>query len=370
MSGIGLASAVRGYMDGQRWQQQQGQIADQEARAAKQRALEAEREAVNQESAGMMKQALQDHVLRGGKPEEFRPPEDLMFKLGEQRSLGFVKRGMVDDYYANEAKLAPIRLQTRARAVQEYQADRDPVKFIMSLNRTMFNGKEIEGVDLVEGADAVQGLAARPGGVQVRFKGEKKPVFMDPEAVAKSVQIGLLDPKDYAKKEADAAFERLKSDLHHKSRIGEIQETGYQQRVTDDRKTRNDEGLEKVKFGYQSQIRQQQDDAADKRNERTVSGGLEQARTSAGARIKAAEIGAGKGGEGNKRDNLLDQAHDELIRSYGTPNVNGQRVGDEFTLRGAAYARDLVADGMPMSEAVRKASEAIKAARAKAKPTK
>lgn len=363
MSGLNLLGAIGAYRQGVNDRQQQ-------EREAKQRALEAEREAVNQESAGMMKQALQDHVLRGGKPDEFRPPDDLMFKLGERRSVSFLQRGMVDDYYANEAKLAGPRLQTRARAVQEYKADRDKVKFIMSLNRTMFNGKEIEGVDLVEGADAVQGLAARPGGVEVRFKGEKKPVFMDPDAVAKSVELGLLDPKDYAKKEADAAFERLKSDLHHKSRIGEIQETGYQQRVTDDRRTRNDEGLAKVKFGYDSQLRKQQDDEANKRNERTVSGGLERAHVAGGYRLKAAGMSAGKDGAGNKRDNLLDQAHDELIRSYGTPNINGQRVGDEFTLRGAAYARDLMDDGVPLSEAVRKASEAIKAARAKAKPTK
>lgn len=225
MAGIGLASAVAGYQQGVQWRQQQDQIAQQEARAAKQQALEAEREAVNQESAGMMKQALQDHVLRGGKPEEFRPPEDLMFKLGERRSVSFLQRGMVDDFYANEAKLAAPRLQTRARAVQEYEADQDPVKFLMSVNRSVFNGKDVKGVEKISATPGSPGEPPTNAGVRVTFSDGTSHV-VDPDAVAKSVKIGLLDPKDYAKKEADAAFERLKQEQHTAGRMKEIDAQG------------------------------------------------------------------------------------------------------------------------------------------------
>lgn len=225
MAGIGLANAVAGYQQGVQWRQQQDQIAQQQARAAKQQALEAEREAVNQESAGMMKQALQDHVLRGGKPEEFRPPEDLMFKLGERRSVSFLQRGMVDDFYANEAKLAAPRLQTRARAVQEYEADQDPVKFLMSVNRSVFNGKDVKGVEKISATSGSPGEPPTNAGVRVTFSDGTSQV-VDPDAVAKSVKIGLLDPKEYAKKEADAAFERLKQEQHTAGRMKEIDAQG------------------------------------------------------------------------------------------------------------------------------------------------
>lgn len=225
MAGIGLANAVAGYQQGVQWRQQQDQIAQQQARAAKQQALEAEREAVNQESAGMMKQALQDHVLRGGKPEEFRPPEDLMFKLGERRSVSFLQRGMVDDFYANEAKLAAPRLQTRARAVQEYEADQDPVKFLMSVNRSVFNGKDVKGVEKISATPGSPGEPPTNAGVRVTFSDGTSHV-VDPDAVAKSVKIGLLDPKEYAKKEADAAFERLKQEQHTAGRMKEIDAQG------------------------------------------------------------------------------------------------------------------------------------------------
>lgn len=211
MSGLGLASAVRGYMEGQQWQKQQAAAADQQARVAKQRALEAEREAVNQESAGMMKQALQDHVLRGGKPEEFRPPEDLMFKLAESRSTAFARRGLMDDFYQNEARVAPMRLQARARAVQQYEADQDPVKFIMAANSSMFNGKDVKGVEKFSATPGAPGEPPTNAAVRVTFSDGTSQVI-DPDAAAKSIKIGMLDPKQWALSEANAARQRLEQD--------------------------------------------------------------------------------------------------------------------------------------------------------------
>lgn len=371
MAGLGLSQAVANYQNSYQntttFNQQQQQI----ARAQQ---LQAERDAVNQESAGVMKQALQDHVMRGGKPEEFRPPEDLMFRVGEQRSAAFAKRGLIEDFYGNEAKLAPLRMQARAKAVQEYKADRDPVKFIMSLNRSQFNGKDIEGVNLVEGAESVQGLPARPGGVQIRFKGEKKPVFVDPEALAKSTEMGLLEPKEWAKNEAQEALKRLTAKLETEKGVELAITKGEQDRQTDDKRTRNDKGLAEVKFGYDSRLREQTDAAADKRNERSVDAtkysadvGLKGRKYAADQGLAAAGVrakGDGAAGGGGKRDQAFDQIHDELIRSFGKADeksMSGQKLGDEFTLRAARYAQDLVEkEGLSMRDALLKAGAELK----------
>lgn len=344
MSGLGIAAglsqALIGYQQGNQWKQQQEQI-------ARQQKMQAERDAVDQESAGMMKQALQDHVMRGGKPNEFRPPEDLMFRLGEQRSTAFATRGMVNDFYANEAKLAPLRMQARAKAVQEYKADRDPVKFIMALNRSQFNGKDIEAVELVEGAESVQGLPARKGGIQVRFKGEKKPMFVDPEALAKSTEMGLLEPKDWAKSEADAALKRLQSKLDTEKGLALAAEQGAQARTTDDRRTRNDEGLAKVRFGYDSKLREQQDAEAMKRTEKTVAGGLAQTELGGHFRVRAAEISAdNKDSKTDKRVKSFKEIHGEVTRVIGMPQqgaFGGSKVSDEETVKIARGAEALMA---------------------------
>jgi hypothetical protein len=206
MSGLGLMQAVQGYQQGVAWKQRQ----DQMARAqAQQQALDA----ANQEAAGLIKQDQQQHVLRGGDPANYRPPEDLMFKAAEARGGALAKAGLWEQFMENEAKVAPMRLQARAKAVQQYEADRDPVKFVMAVNGSMFNGKDVKGVEKVDGTPEVDGAGgmgaqATKGGVKVTFSDGTSQVI-DPDAAAKGIKVGLLDPKAWAISEAQAAAKRL-----------------------------------------------------------------------------------------------------------------------------------------------------------------
>lgn len=213
------------------------QFAQQQEQLAKQQELQAKREAVDQESAGMMKQAMQDHVLRGGKPEEFRPPEDLMFKMAESRSASFAKHGLMEDFYANEAKVAPMRLQARAKAVQQYEADRDPVKFVMAVNNSMFNGKDVKGVEKIdatpqaESADGLQGVEGTKGGVRVTFSDGTSQII-DPDAAAKGIKVSMLDPKQWAMSEAQAAAKRLEQEHRAETDIKVVRARGDEARKT------------------------------------------------------------------------------------------------------------------------------------------
>lgn len=223
MAGIGLASAVAGYQQGVQWRQQQDQI----ARMQQQQAAMDE---ANMAAGNLLKQDQQQHVMRGGDPATYKPPEGLLFKAAEARSSALAKSGLWDQFMQNEAKVAPMRLRSRMGAVQQYEGDRDPVKFIMAVNESMFNGKEIKGVTKVEGADAVQGLAARPGGVEVEFTDGTRQ-FVDPDAAAKGIKLGAMDPAAYLKQEAALAKARIEADI----------EAGKQERIA---KSRGDQARE------------------------------------------------------------------------------------------------------------------------------
>lgn len=224
MAGLGLADAVAGYQQGVQWKQQQDLIAKQQAQ---QRAMEE----ANAESGSLLKEDQQQHVLRGGDPSAYRPSEDVLFKAAERRSAALLKRGLVDQFYENEARVAPMRLQARARAVQQYEADRDPVKFVMAVNQSMFNGKDVKGVEKVEGtaaaesADGLQGVEGQKPGVKVTFS-DGSTQFIDPDAAAKGIKVGMLDPKQWALTEAQAAAKRLELEHRTKNRLQEIDAQG------------------------------------------------------------------------------------------------------------------------------------------------
>lgn len=207
MAGLGLMNAIQGYQQGVAWKQQQDQIARQQQQ-------QAVLDEANMAAGNLIKQDQQQHVLRGGDPASYRPPEDLMFKAAEARGGALAKAGLWDQFMQNEAQVAPMRLQARAKAVQQYEADRDPVKFIMAVNNSMFNGKDVKGVEKIdatpqaESADGLQGVEGTKGGVRVTFSDGTSQVI-DPDAAAKGIKVGMLDPKQWAMSEAEAARKRI-----------------------------------------------------------------------------------------------------------------------------------------------------------------
>lgn len=363
MAGLGLAGAVEGYMAGQQFAQQKEQAAQQRALQAKQQERQAKIEAAKQSASGIIGKDRERHILEGGDPAAYKPPEDLMFRAAETYSTALAQAGLLDEAMQAQAQVAPMKLQRRQQALQQYDLDKDPEKLARAVYPTMFDGQTIVGSEVIPGAGKV------PAFVKLKLSGGKT-VELGEDDLVQRIRGTFVNPGESLKREAAMELEMAKRMAQTTGQIAvEKAKSGFEADRDARRAAREAENIA-AKAKADRDLADMNNAAADKRNERTVQGGLAQAHASGGYRVKAAETAAGKDGAGNKRDNMLDQAHDELIRSYGVVNINGQRVGDEFTLRGAAYARDLVADGVPMSEAVRKASEAIKAARAKAKPTK
>jgi hypothetical protein len=361
MAGLNLVRALDQYQQGVAWKQNQEQVA--KAKAHQAAMMEADKAAT-----GVIDQSKAQWAMNGAQGE-YRPNSETVFRAIEARGSTLAKAGMWDQFMENEARAAPMRMKARGEALQQYQVDGDVDRLARAVYPTLFDGKTIVGSEQIEGADAVAGLPARAAGLKVKLSDGTERV-LDPQKLVGQIKLSL-DP-DAVKREAIMNVELAKIRAQGEERVRAAEATGEQARKTEGVKAENARGLASVKFGYDSQLQGQRDTAADKRNERTVQGGLQAAGIRAEGGVRAAGVrasGDGKGA-GGKKDQVFDQIHDELIRGYGKENptsLSGSKTGDELTLRAARYAQDLVdKENIPMRDALVKAGAELKKRRAAA----
>jgi hypothetical protein len=358
MPGLNLVRAVDQFQQGVAWNQQQEQIAKQKAQAAAM--AEADRAAT-----GVIDQSKAEWAMNGAQGE-YRPSSATVFRAIEARGSTLAKAGLWDQFMENEARAAPMRLKARGEALQQYQIDGDVDKLARSVYPTLFDGKTIVGSERIEGAEAVEGLPARAAKLKVKLSDGTEHT-LNPQELVGQIKLSL-DP-EALKREAMMNVELAKIRAQGEERVRAAQETGAQARDTERVRGQNARGLAAVKFGYDQELQTQRDAAADKRNERTVQGGLQAAGIRAEGGVRAAGVRAkADGDKGGKKDQVFDQLHDELIRGFGKENptsLSGARTGDEMTLRATRYAQDLMAtEGLSMREALVKAGTELKKRRA------
>lgn len=360
MAGLNLSQAVDRFQQGVAWSQHQEQV-------ARARSQQAAMDEANKAATGVIEQSKAEWAMNGAQGE-YRPSNATMFRAAEARGSALAKAGLWDQFMQNEAQVAPIRLKTRADALQQYQIDGDVDKLARSVYPTLFDGKTIVGSERIEGAEGVQGLKPIPAKLKVKLS-DGTEHSLDPQQLVGQIKLSL-DP-EALKREAVMNLELAKIRAQGDERVRAAEAAGDQARKTEGVRQEGAKGLAAVKFGYDSQLQGQRDAAADQRNERTVQGGLKAAGIRAEGAVRAAGVRSGAdGGKGGKKDQVFDQIHDELIRGYGKENptsLSGSKTGDELTLRAARYAQDLVdKENIPMRDALIKAGAELKKRRAAA----
>ncbi len=374
--GLGLQSALRSYTQGVAWKQGQEQIARQQAQ---QQAMDE----ANKAATGVIDQSKAEWALNGAQGE-YRPNSQTMFRAAEARGAALSKAGLWDQFLENEARIAPMRLRTRADAMQQYQVDGDVDKLARQVYPTLFDGKTIQGSERIEGAEAVAGLPARSSKLKLKLSDGTEHV-LDPQQLVAQIKMSL-DP-DALKREAMLNFERAKANAKAEADIIVEREKGGQARQTEGVKGENKRRELDINHDYGLQLADVNNASAEKRADTSASAtrysadqGLKgrkyAADSSAGASrysadqglsaagIRAKNGGADGGAGGGKRDQVFDQIHDELIRGFGEKDpmsTSSTKLGDEYTVRAARYAQDLVEkEGMSMRDALLKAGAELK----------
>lgn len=223
MSGLGLANAVRGYMEGQQWQQQQAAAADRQAQVAKQREVQAKVDRAKQAALQTLEESKAKWAMNGAQGE-YQPSEDTHLKMAERYGAALAKEGLYDQYMENRVRTAPMVLQARGKALQQYTADGDSVKLALALGPTYFDGRDVIGAKRI-GGDENGG----PESVSIEFAGSEKPQVVRVDELVKGLKMGLTDPQTWLKNEALKDLEREKAkaktagDIALESKRGENQ---------------------------------------------------------------------------------------------------------------------------------------------------
>jgi hypothetical protein len=356
MAGLGLMNALDAYQQGVSWKQGQDEI----ARVQKQRAALDE---ANAAATGVITQSQQEWAANGAQGQ-YKPNDVTMFKAAEARGQALAKHGLWDQYVHNEAQIAPMRLRARSTALQRYQSDGDIEALARSVYPTIFDGKEIVGVEKVQGAPGSEnlGLAARPTKLKLKLS-DGTEQDMEPQRLVQIVQQSLIDPQTTLKNEIELNLARAKESIKTEGKITVERTKGEEARKTEDVKATNTQQLEGVKFGNQKELASINNASAEKRADGNNKATLGAASIGAEARREAARIGAdSKAESGPKKDQQYDQLHDEFVRVYGDTQMGalgGTRTATESTQAMASYAQALMKaqPGMSVAEAIRKSSE-------------
>ena len=356
MAGLGLMNALDAYQQGVSWKQGQDEI----ARVQKQRAALDE---ANAAATGVITASQQEWAANGAQGQ-YKPNDSTMFKAAEARGQALARHGLWDQYMQNEAQVAPMRLRARSNALQRYQTDGDIEALARSVYPTIFDGKEIVGVERVEGAPGSEnlGLAARPSTLKLKLS-DGTETTTDPQRLVQLVKQSLIDPQTTLKNEIELNMARAKAEVEAAGRVMVEREKGDQARKTESVKAENAQKLEGVKFGNQKEITGLNNASREKVAEGNNAATMGAARIGADGRLQAARISAdGKAESGPKKDQQYDQLHDEFVRVYGDTQMGalgGTRTANEHTQAMASYAQALMKSqpGLSVAEAIRKSAD-------------
>jgi hypothetical protein len=354
MAGIGLKDALNSFQQGVAWKQHQEEI-------GRQRAQRQALDDANRASTEVIESSKAEWATNGAQGQ-YRPSEETMFRAAEARGAALARAGMWDQFMQNEAQVAPMRLRARASALQRYEQDGDADALARAVYPTLFDGKRIVGSETIAGAGSV------PAMLKLKLS-DGSEQMLGADDLVKRVKLSLVDPVQAAKTEALVNQKRLEAQIEAEKQITvEKAKRGFQADV-EDRKHQNAVKLEGVKAENARGLADLNNAASQRRTETSAGATLGAARIGANSRITAAGISAnakakGEGGDDGKKDHLLDQIHDELIRGFGAVpmgSLSGAKVGDELTFRAAMFARDLISkEGVSRTEALRRAAAEVK----------
>lgn len=332
--GLGLQSALRSYTQGVAWKQGQEQIARQQAQ---QQAMDE----ANKAATGVIEQSKAEWALNGAQGE-YRPNSQTLFRAAEAKGAALAKAGLWDQFLENEARVAPMRLRTRADALQQYQVDGDVDKLARQVYPTLFDGKTIAGSERIEGAEAVAGLPARSSKLKLKLSDGTEHV-LDPQQLVAQIKLSL-DP-EALKREAMLNFERAKADAQAQKQIIIEREKGDQARQTEGVRGQNKLKELEVNHAYGLQLADVNNAASQQRTNTTASATLGSAKLGADARRYAADQGLaaakvrsdkdGAGGGAGKRLSTKDRLA-MVEDSFGELTKDGfgsKRVGSATTAK-------------------------------------
>jgi len=161
----------------------------------------------------------------------------------EARGDHFAKVGDWHGYMDNEARVAPLRTQVRARAMQQYGVDKDPVALAKAVYPTIFDGKEITSAEMVPGGDPNAPRGAPSGAPKMRVTlNDGTTNLVDPNDFVSRVSQSLVDPVAFAQKQAEAQLWQAKNDYETKNKL-----------KIEDKKGENARGLADVNQGYKKE---------------------------------------------------------------------------------------------------------------------
>jgi hypothetical protein len=257
-----------------------------------------------------------------------------MLRASEAYGQQFAEAGQWQDYLKHEAAVHPQRLRVRAKALQQFQMDKNPEKLLRTVYATVPDGNDIEAIENLPGGAPVDrgtaptaaktapmtlgqvqgkfdtevmnplgvkaeapppvvnpgtpgdgrlGAPSGPAALRVRLKnGEVRPV--DLNGFLKGVQQSLQDPVKSAEKEIELNFLRAQEAIKAARAEGLERVKGEETRKT-----------EKVKGTFQADRDARQ--AADRRTLADINNtaDLERTRITAAATTGAAGIRAGGG---------------------------------------------------------------------------
>lgn len=247
MAGLGLVSALNQYQQGVDWKQQQQEV----ERAKQQRSYLDE---ANAAATGVINASQQEWAANGAQGQ-YRPNSTTMFKAAEARSAALAKRGLWDQFVQNEAQVAPMRIKTRADALQRYEQDGDIETLARTVYPTIFDGKEIQGVEKIEGAPGSDNLGLKAIPTKLKLKlSDGSTQDMEPQRLVQIVKSSLVDPQVTAKNEIMLNLQRAQQEIKTEGQIKVEEFKGEQ-----GRKTKNVEHANKVEelglnFGYNKQL--------------------------------------------------------------------------------------------------------------------
>lgn len=258
-----------------------------------------------------------------------------MLRASEAFGQQFAEAGQWQDYLKHEASVQPQRMRVRAKAVQDYQLNKDPEKLLRRVYATIPDGNDIEAVESLPGGAPVDrgtaptaakaapksladvqggfdtevmnplgvkaeappavvnpgtpgdgrlGAPSGPAALRVRLKnGEVRPV--DLNSLLAGIQQSMQDPVKAAEQEIELNFLRAKEGVKADSQVKVVKARGEESRST-----------EKVKGAFQLDRDERRATAARTLADVNNEAAMKRTQTSASATTSAASIRAGGGG--------------------------------------------------------------------------
>lgn len=333
MAGMGLVDALNSYQQGVAWKQNQEAVAREQKQReledaanargaavidAARRAHEASQPAPQQAptTPGGMNDAetagLQQPAPPGAAPTPFKPTPALLLKAYEARGTALAEAGDFKSFAMNEAKAAPLRQQIRTetigRALQEYEADTDPVKLIKTVYDTaIFDGKTVKDAQYVRGGKGGQkGAPSGPDMIRVTLSdGSTK--MVNPLKVKDAALAMLRDPATQAELAAFEFKERLKAAIDATSKKDIESHKGDVQKGLEDVKAGHAKDLAGIKAAADASEGEKDRKSAEKR------AGMAAAATRYSADKGLEAAGVRQAGKAVKDDEIMDA----LTRRFG-----------------------------------------------------